>query len=409
MTAFLHPFARPTRTDWISIERGEGAIVWDDQGRRYIDGFASLWYCNIGHGRAEIADAVGRQLRELEAYHCFDRYTNPRAEELCERLASLSPMARSRIFLTNSGSEAVDSAIKLARAAMFQAGQPERTLIVSRTLAYHGVTFGGMSAQGLPANKEGFGPLVQDILQVAHDDLAAVEALFAEEGDRVAAVLAEPVIGAGGIHPPAPGYLEGLRRLCDAYGAFLVLDEVICAFGRLGRWFGAERYDIRPDMITFAKGVSSGYQPLGGVIVGPAVLDALEADPDYLLRHGHTYSGHPACAVAGLVNLDIVEREGLLARAEPIGERLRAGLEGLRDEGLVNEVRGAGAMWAVRVPEHVDTAALVTAMLDRGVIGRALGTDAYGFCPPLVIDDSDLDTCVEALRDALRDFVHAVA
>ena len=259
-----------------------------------------------------------------------------------------------------------------------------------------------MSVQGLPGNQAGFGPLLPDVVQVEHDDLADVERVFAEQGDRIAAVIAEPVIGAGGVMPPVPGYLEGLRRLCDEHGAFLILDEVISGFGRLGEWWGATRFDIRPDVVTFAKAVTSGYVPLGGVLVGPAVRAPLEEDPTYVLRHGHTYSGHPTACAAALANLTILRDEKLPARARPIGERLSDGLRGLEKDGLLAGVRGDGGVWAAVLPEGVAATPVRDRMLDHGVIARPIGADVIAFCPPLVIDDDDIDRCVDALDAALR-------
>jgi adenosylmethionine-8-amino-7-oxononanoate aminotransferase len=397
---FLHPFARPASDDFTTIVRGEGAAVWDADGNRYVDALAALWFCGIGHGRASVADAIGAQARTLAAFHTFERFTNEPVEALTATLAELAPMPDARVFLTSSGSEAVDSAMKLARIAHVCAGHPERTIIVSRNHGYHGVTFGGTAAQGLPLNKQGFGPLVGDVVQVDHDDIEDAARYFAEHGDRIAAVIAEPVIGAGGVLPPAPGYLEGLRRLCDDHGAFLIADEVICGFGRLGSWWGADRFGFRPDLVTFAKGVTSGYQPLGGVLVGAAVRAPLEADATFLLRHGHTYSGHPTACAAAVEVIDILRREELLARAPRIGERLGTGLQALVDDGLLDEARGEGAIWAAVVPGE-RAAAVRDGMMARGVIARFLGTSVVAFCPPLVIDDADLDRCVEALHDAL--------
>jgi len=398
--ALLHPFARPARTDYLRIVRGEGAHVWDDAGRRYVDAMASLWYCNVGHGRAEIADAVAAQLRTLDAFHLFERFTNPAAEALAELLADLAPMPGARVFLTSGGSEAVDSALKLARLA-----QPGRTLVVSRTPSYHGVTYGATTLTGLPPNRAGVGPLVGDVVQVGKDDLEATAALFAEHGDRIAAVVAEPVVGAGGVHPPAPGYLSGLRDLCDRHGALLVLDEVICGFGRLGTWWGAQRYGVTPDLVTFAKAVTSGYQPLGGVLVGARVRAALEGDPDLVLRTGHTYSGHPAACAAGLAALAITEREGLVERAAVVGDRLAAGLDALAADGLVAEARGDGAVRAVGLHPGQDAVAVRDAMLADGVIARPIGASTIAFCPPLVIDLADVDRCVEVLAAALARMV----
>jgi adenosylmethionine-8-amino-7-oxononanoate aminotransferase len=405
-TPFLHPFARPTGTDWLTIVRGEGAAVWDDRGRRLVDGFASLWYCNVGHGRTEIADAVAKQLGTLETYSTFDRFTNEPAEELAARLAAVAPMPDARVFFTSSGSEAVDSAIKLVRVAHARAGRPERTVVVSQRGAYHGVTYGGTSAQGLPPNQEGFGPLLPGVAPAGGRGLDAITAAVEQHGDTVAAVLVEPVIGAGGVYPPAPDELAALRALCDAHGAFMVLDEVVCAFGRLGRWWGADRYEVVPDACTFAKGVTSGYLPLGGVVLGRALLDPLEADADWVLRHGHTYSGHATCCVAALANLDVLEHDDLFTGAARIEQRLGAALQSWADSGRLPEVRGVGGMWGFTLPPGLDGGALLSATIERGVIGRALADGNWGFCPPLCIDDDDLDRCVDALDDALASLGH---
>jgi putrescine---pyruvate transaminase len=401
LPAQLHPFAPPTSTDFVTIVRGEGASVWDDQGRRYVDALASLWYCNVGHGREEIADAVADQMRRIAGFHTFDRFANEPAERLAAEVADLSPLPDARTFLVSSGSEAVDTALKLARLTHVRSGRPERTVIVSRRPSYHGVTYGGVTATGIGPNQEGFGPLLPDVVHVGHDDLTAAKDLFAARGTEIAAVIAEPVVGAGGVLPPAPGFLEGLRRLCDEHGALLIFDEVICAFGRLGVWWGADRYGVVPDMATFAKAVTSGYQPVGGVVVGTKVREALE-QPGFVLRHGHTYSGHPAGCAAGLANLEIIRREGLVERASGVGERLSAGLRDLRTKGLVTEVRGEGAIWAVGLDEATSATTVRDGLMDRGVIARPLGTDTVAFCPPLVIEDRAIDHIVDALGETLR-------
>jgi putrescine---pyruvate transaminase len=400
-TRFLHAFAPITQERFVSIERGEGALVWDSDGNEYVDGMASLWYCAVGHGRAEIADAVHAQMRRIEAYSTFDPFTNRWAEELCERITSLSPIADPRVFLTSGGSESVDTAMKIARFAHVCAGHPERTLIISRDRGYHGATYGGTSAQGIAPNRAGFGPMVGDVIQVAADDVEAMALVFAEHGERIAAVVTEPVQGAGGIHPPVPGYLEGLRRLCDDHGAFLIFDEVICGFGRLGTWFGADHFGVTPDMASFAKGVTSGYIPLGGVVVGAAVRAPLEAEAGTWLRTGFTYSGHPTACAAALANLDIIEREALCVQALHVGGRLRAGLDALAADGVVDHARGAGAVHAVGLRPDQAAMAVRNAMLERGAIARALATDSILFCPPLVTTDAQADRLVDALADAL--------
>ena len=375
--------------------------MFDDSGKRYVDAMASLWYMNVGHGHAEMIEAIAAQLRKLASYHAYEPFTNEPAEELAARIAEIAPMERPRIFFTSSGSEAIDTAIKIARSAQIRARRPERVLVVAREHAYHGATYGGTSAQGLPANQQGFGPLVPGFVHIPNNNLAVAETTFARHRGEIAAVIAEPVQGAGGVHPPAPGFLEGLRRLCDEHGAYLILDEVICGFGRLGSWFGAERFGIRPDLLTFAKGVTSGYFPLGGVIISRGICEVLEADESFVLRHGHTYSGHPTACAAGLAALSITRREGLLERALHVGKRLEDGLRSLVRDGLLAEVRGDGGLWAAGLLPGRDSVAVRDAMLAAGVIVRAVNAGTIAFCPPLMIADAEIDRCVEGLRFVL--------
>ena len=398
---FLHPFAKPTRTDFRTLVRGQGSAVYDNHGNQYIDAMASLWYCAVGHGRSDMAEAIARQAGTLAAYSTFDPFTNEPAEELAEKLVAIGSIPKSRIFFTSSGSESVDTAMKLARLAHVQSGHPERTLIISRQRGYHGTTYGGTSAQGIPPNREGYGPLVGDVEQVAADDIEAMATLMAQRGNTVAAVLVEPLQGAGGVFPPQDGYLQSLRRLCDQHGAFLIFDEVISGFGRLGTWFAADHYKVAPDLMTFAKAVTSGYQPLGGVFVGPAVRAPLEADTNFFLRTGFTYSGHPTACAAALKNIEILEREDLLARAVHIGKRLSSGLQSLADDGLIASIRGDGAVWAASHHPHRDPMVIRDKMLDLGVITRAIGADANTFCPPLVTSDAQIDQIVDTLATVL--------
>ena len=398
---FLHPFAKPTRTDFRTLVRGQGSVVYDNHGNQYIDAMASLWYCAVGHGRSDMAEAIARQAGTLAAYSTFDPFTNEPAEELAEKLVAIGPIPKSRIFFTSSGSESVDTAMKLARLAHVQAGHPERTLIISRQRGYHGTTYGGTSAQGIPPNREGYGPLVGDVEQVGADDIEAMATLMAQRGNTIAAVLVEPLQGAGGVFPPTEGYLESVRRLCDQHGAFLIFDEVISGFGRLGTWFAADHYKVVPDLMTFAKAVTSGYQPLGGVFVGPAVRAPLEADANFFLRTGFTYSGHPTACAAALKNIEILEREDLLARSVHIGKRLSTGLQSLADDGLIASIRGDGAVWAASHHPHRDPMVIRDKMLDLGVITRAIGADANTFCPPLVTSDSQIDQIVDTLATVL--------
>jgi putrescine---pyruvate transaminase len=399
----LHAFARPDapRSSFLEIVAGNGAEVTDADGRVYVDALASLWYCAVGHGRPEIAEAVAAQMRRLEVFHTFERFTNQPADALADRLSELAPMPDARVFLTSGGSESVETAIKLARIAQARAGHPERTVVVSRHPSYHGVTYGALSLTGLPANQEGFGPLLPDVVQVPYDDIEALDQL-AEAGEaRIAAVIAEPVIGAGGVYPPSDGYLAALRERCDRWGAYLIFDEVICGFGRLGAWWGADHYGVRPDMVTFAKGVTSGYLPLGGVLVGAAVRAPLESGSEFVFRHGYTYSGHPLPAVAALANIDIIEKEGLLDRAKGIGEGLGKALVDLVDGEHVLEARGTMGIWAIGLAPHLAAPVVRDALLDFGVIARPIGNATLAYCPPLVITDEQVERCVDGTRRAV--------
>lgn len=396
----LHAFAKPSKTDFISIVRGKGSLLWDANGRQYIDAIGSLWYCQVGHGRTEIAEAVAAQISTLETYSTFDPFTNQKADELAAKLQSISALPRSRVFLCGSGSEAVDTAMKLARVAQGQAGHPERTIIISRMRGYHGTNYGGTSAQGLPLNKQGFGQLLPEVVQVDSDNLEDLAKFMSDNGKKIAAVIVEPLQGAGGVWPPPPGYLEGARKLCDQHGAFLIFDEVISGFGRMGTWFAADHYGVTPDMLCFAKGVTSGYQPLGGVYVGAAVREALESDPNFFLRHGYTYSGHSSVCAAALANLAIIEREGLVERAKHVGARLSKGLGALATDGTIDHVRGDGAVWAAGLKPDQNSVTIRDRMIELGVIARAINTDTVAFCPPLVVTDEELDTMIDTFANA---------
>ena len=404
MKTLLQPFAVPASDDFRTLVRADGVRLWDDQGREYIDALASLWYCQVGHGRPELIEAITSQLTTMATYNTFPPFTNVPAERAAERIAGVSPLSDPRVFLCSSGSESVDTAIKIARLVAQLKGEPERQIIVRRTRGYHGVNVGGTSAQGIALNREGWGDLLPHVVEIDGDDIESAARLFADVGDRIAGVICEPLQGAGGIFPPTDGYLARLRTLCDRHGALLVFDEVICGFGRTGEWFASQTYDVMPDLLTFAKGVTSGYQPMGGVIIARGVADVLEADPDFIFRHGYTYSGHPAVAAAALANIDVLDEEGLVGRANRIGDRFSAGLRSLIDDGDLAEVRGTGAVWGAQLAEGTTMArgvAIRAKMLDLGVVVRCI-TDTVAFCPPLVIEDADIDRCIDALAEAIR-------
>lgn len=398
---FLHSFAKPSSESFINIVRGDMARLWDDAGNEYIDAIGSLWYCQIGHGRNEMADAIAAQVSTLETYSTFDPFTNPLADAVAEKVASLSPLPDARVFLCGSGSESIDTAMKLARLAQIQAGHPERSVIITRDRGYHGTNYGGTSAQGLPLNKVGYGTLLEGVIQVDADNIEDMARAVEENKGKLAAIIAEPVQGAGGVWPSSTEYLAQLRRICDDNGAYLIFDEVITGFGRLGTWFGAQYYGVTPDMITFAKGVTSGYQPLGGVITNGAVNNALLADPAFFLRTGYTYSGHATVCAAALKNLEIMERENLLERATHVGARIEDGLRALTNDGTLTGYRGAGAIWAGKLPDGMDATAVRDTMIKRGVIARAI-PGVIAFCPPLVITDDELNTVLDVFASVVQ-------
>lgn len=397
---FLHPFSEPIKpeSEFINLVSAEGAILTDDTGRQYLDGMASLWYCQVGHGRREIIEAIKTQADQLATYNTFDPFTNGPARELSALVAEKSPFTDPRVFLACSGSEAVDTALKLARLIQQRRGNADKQIIIRRTHGYHGTNFGGTTAQGIAPNREGWGDLVPHFVEVPNNNIEDMARVFAEHGDRVAAVISEPVQGAGGVWPPEDGYLEGMRRLCDQHGALLIFDEVICGFGRTGSWFGAQTFGITPDLMTFAKGVSSGYQPLSGVIVADHVAGEL-AEPEFLLRTGYTYSGHPIACAAGIANINLIESEGLVERANHIGRATAEGLEALVADGIIKGFRGVGAMWAADVGR--DAAPLKYSMLDQGVVARGVG-ESVVWCPPLIVTDDQVAQFVEALAAVLR-------
>ncbi len=404
-----HPFADmgSVRGAELVIERGEDVWVWDTDGTRYLDATASLWYANIGHGRPEIAEAVAAQMMRLEAYSGFGDFASPPALELADVLAERAPMA-SRVFFGSGGGDAIDTAAKLARRYFAELDEPDRTVLVSRSSGYHGTHGFGTAIAGIPANREGFGPLMETEV-VQHDSLEALhEAVDRVGAQRIAAVFVEPVIGAGGVYPPVEGYLEGVAALCRETGILLVIDAVICAFGRLGTWFGIERWDIAPDMITFAKGVTSGYLPLGGVMVSERVAEPFWRAPGGpILRHGATYSGHATCCAAALANIEVIEREGLLSRGSDCEQELLDALRPLAEHPAVAEVRGGtGTLAAVQLSADAigeDPGAvgrLVAGARQAGVLVRPLAK-AIAVSPPLTARTEHFQLIAEALAHGL--------
>ena len=402
--ALLHAFSKPTSENFHTLVRSEGVRVWDDKGKEYIDGLGGLWYCQVGHGRPELIDAITEQLQKMSSYHTFAPMGSDVSEAAAERIRSVSPFPDGRVFLCCSGSESIDTAIKLLRKIPILRKQSERQIILRRGRGYHGVNIGGTTMQGIQANREGWGELFPNVIEIDPTNIESAASIFAEYGEQIAGVVTEPVQGAGGVFPPPSGYLEGLRRLCDDNGALLVFDEVITGFGRTGNWFATDTYGVKPDIITFAKGVTSGYQPLGGVLISRTVCDVLESDPDFTFMHGYTYSGHPAASAAAIANINIIEDEGLVQRAEVIGDRLSGGLKALEKDGIFSEVRGVGAIWAAQVTDASTEQGLVIRdkMTEMGVICRAIN-GALAFCPPLVIEENDIDLIVDTAAKAVEE------
>lgn len=412
-TSFWHPFAdmHAVRGAELVIDRAEDVWVWDDAGNRYLDATASLWYANVGHGRKEIAEAAYEQMLRLEAYSTFGDFTNRPAGELAAMLAERAPMAGAKVFLVSGGGDGIDTAAKLARRYWEAVGKPEKDHLVSRRHAYHGTHGFGTSLAGIPPNRAGFGSLIAASSQVAHDDAGALAAEIERVGaDRVAAFFCEPVIGAGGVHQPPPGYIEEVARICRENDVLFVVDAVICGFGRLGTWFGIERWPgIEPDLIVFAKGVTSGYLPLGGVVASARVAEPFWERGGNMFRHGATYSGHPACCAAAIANVRLLE-DGLLERGRELEGALAERLRSLADHDAVGEVRcGIGLLGAVALAPEVlerDPAAPVKLGMrvrERGVLVRPLG-DSVACSPPLTIQEPELDLIQEALASALEGF-----
>jgi adenosylmethionine-8-amino-7-oxononanoate aminotransferase len=412
---FWHPFADMKAVvdgGELVIERGQGAVVYDTDGRRYIDSTASLWYCNVGHGRQEIADAAAVQLARLAAYSTFGDFANRPVLDLAERVAAYAPVDDPKVFFTSGGSDSIDSALKLVRRYWQAKGQPQRTIAVSRTGSYHGMHVAGTALGGIEPNRQGYGGALMDGTQsVAWDSAEALEDLFARVGaDNVAAFFCEPVIGAGGVFHAPPGYLAEVRDLCRRSGVLFVADEVVTGFGRVGAWFASERFDLDPDLIVCAKGITSGYLPLGAVIASGQVAEPFFDGTVGMWRHGYTYSGHAAVAAAALANLDLLEREDLVERALTLEKELAAALRPLESHDLVSEVRVAeGVLAAVQItPAAVAADAglpqrVVMAARRAGVATRALATGAIHVSPPLVITTDELRELHDGLRQALDD------
>lgn len=426
----LHPlYHAEAHRNALIFQRGEGVWLWDIEGRRYLDALSSLWNVNVGHGRREIAEAAAEQMGRLAFTTAYTGFSNQPAIELATKIASLAPGDLNAVFFTSGGGEANESAFKMARFYQHIRGKPEKYKIIARDDAYHGVTTAAMAATGMPIYWEGFGPRAPGFFHAlspnpyrlgdgdpeacAQQALDSIEEIISREGaDTVAAVIAEPIQGAGGVIIPPAGYLRGLRELCDKHDALFIADEVITGFGRTGRWFGTEYFGVQPDILAFAKGVTSGYSQLGGIIISKRIQDALAATPvEQKWMHAYTYSAHPAACAVGMANLGIIEREGLVEHAARMGERLAAGLRALAEQPNVGDARALGLLGRIELVANKETkrpyapaenigGRVVAALRERGVITRNRG-DVICLAPPLTIAPDEMDFLFHALAEAI--------
>ncbi len=400
----LHPqHYDPDHERALVFERGEGSILWDADGRRYIDGLSCLWNVNVGHGRSELAEAGAEQMAKLAFVSAYIGTSNEPAIRLAARVADLAPGDLNTVFFTTGGAESNETAFKTARFFWNLQGKPDKIKIISRQNGYHGVGMGAMAATGMPIFWQHFGPLPVGFSQVPAMSADALEQKIVEEGpDTVAAFIAEPVQGAGGVYPPPDDYFSRVRRICDKYQVLFIADEVITGFGRTGKYWGIQHWNVVPDVLSFAKGVTSGYLPLGGTIISDRIRETLrEAGPEAKYMHAYTYSGHPTCCAVGLRNLDIIDDERLVERAARSGERLLNGLAPLRSRSDVREVRGLGMMAAVEFAEGSGIAQKVFAEAKRRGLFTRWRPEILMLAPSLVTTDEQIDEITGIVRDSV--------
>jgi putrescine aminotransferase len=419
----IHPYLATTTTERVVMREGRGCLLRDIEGREYLDATGGLWLAQIGHGRPEIAEAAAEQMRRLEYFMSFWEFSNERAIELAQRLVDISPDSVSRVYFTNGGSEGNEAAIKLARYFHHRSGDPDRTWILARRSAYHGVGYGSGSATGFPIYHEGFGPMLPHVRHLTPpwpyrtelfdgEDptdfcLRELEQTIDEIGaGRIAAMIGEPIMGVGGMIVPPDDYWPRVRELLSAHGILLIFDEVVTGYGRTGQWFGAQHFGIEPDIVVTAKGLTSGYMALGAVLVSDPIADMATSEG---FPMGYTYNGHPtACAVA-LANLDLIENENLLERARDLGGRLLSRLRELEELPVVGEVRGVGMMLALELVADKETREpLPTVIPHEDVIRHEFGVIVRNcahnvvLSPPLVLSEDEADRLVDALRSTLE-------
>jgi adenosylmethionine-8-amino-7-oxononanoate aminotransferase len=420
----IHPYLPASTTERVIMVEGDGCTLRDVDGREYLDATGGLWLAQVGHGRRELAEAAARQIERLEYFTSFWEFSNDRAIELADRLTGLAPGRLDHVYFTSGGSEGNEAALKMARYYHHRRGQVDRTWILARAKGYHGIGYGSGTATGFDVYHEGFGPMLPNVRHLTppwpyrHElfdgrdptdfCIAELERTIAEIGPgRIAAMIGEPIMGVAGMIVPPDDYWPRVAEVLRRHDILLILDEVVTAYGRVGEWFGARRFGVEPDLITTAKGITSGYIPLGAVLVADHVAEALGREHGFPM--GYTYNGHPtACAVA-LANLDVIAREGLLERALQVGDHLLAGLRSLEELEVVGEVRGVGMMLAVelvgdretRVPLPGAEAMEGTIMRETGVIVRNCAHSIV-LSPPLVMTEAEADRVVEAIRSVLE-------
>ncbi|MEI6693430.1 MAG: aspartate aminotransferase family protein [Actinomycetes bacterium] len=418
------------------IVKGEGAYIWDDQGRKYLDGLAGLFVVNAGHGRDEIADAMAKQAKELEFFPIWS-YAHPMAIQVAERIAQRAPGDLNRVFFTTGGGEAVESAWKVAKQYFKLTGKPNKHKVISRNIAYHGTPHGALSITGVPGMKEPFEPLVPGALKVPNTNFyrapehadnikdfglwaadRIAEMIEFEGPDTVAAVFIEPVQNAGGCFPPPPGYLERVREICDRYNVLMVADETICAFGRIGDYFAMNRFGVVPDIITFAKALTSGYAPAGAMVVSDRIFEPFSKG-NVSFSHGFTWAGHPVAMAAAMANMDIFEREDLNGRVRENEGSFRSTLEKLLDLPIVGDIRGEGYFYGIELvkdkatketfddeeSERLLRGFLSKALFDAGLYCRAddRGDPVVQLAPPLVAGQKEFDEMESILRSVLTE------
>ena len=428
MSAYFMGFTanRAFRAKPLLIERAQGLYYYRADGARLLDAMAGMWCCNAGHCHPRIVAAIQEQVATLDYSPAF-QVGHGKAFELARRIAELAPPGLNRVFFTNSGSEAVDSAMKIALAYHHGRGQAQRTRFIGRERGYHGAGFGGISVGGIAGNRKGFGPLLPGVLHIPHtydreqqafsrgqpawgahlaDGLE--RALIANDPASIAAVIVEPFAGSTGVLPPPIGYLDRLRALCDKYGLLLIFDEVITAFGRVGHAFGAQRFGVTPDLITLAKGITSGMIPMGAVVLRQDLFDGLMSGPDHAaeLAHGYTYSGHPVAAAAALATLDVYRDEDLFARARAQEAYFETAVHRLRGLPHVVDIRNIGLAAAVELSSRAGAPGArafdaFRQMFDAGVLVRCTG-DTIAFSPPLTIGPAEIDVAFDALSSVLK-------